>query len=82
MQHLQEPTVAPGSTPSDAAEPRSKPRVRRKALTGPITLEAHFSPATASRSEVIGDALRLLAVWAVRVAQATESAAPEPGDSP
>ena len=81
MQHLQEPTVAPRSTPSDSAHHTPTGRIRRKALTGPITIEAQFSPATTSRAEVIADALRLLAVWAVRAARARDSAAPEPEDS-
>jgi hypothetical protein len=81
MQHLQEPTVATPSTPPDAAEGCPKARVRRKALTGPITLEAQFSPATPSRGELIADALRLLAVWAVRVARGRDPAATKPEDS-
>ena len=82
MQHLQELTVVPGSTPAEATEPGPKARVRRKALTGLIALDAQFSPATASRAEVIDDAMRLSAVWAVRVARARESAAAETGPLP
>ena len=42
---------------------------------GSIHLEPRFTPATESQLLIIGTALRLLAVWAVRAAGSAEQAA-------
>ena len=51
---------------------------RRPAEVPAPALEADYAPPTGSQGAAIADALRLLAVWAVRVARQGEETAPTP----
>jgi hypothetical protein len=62
MDSLQEGNVAPESAPK-------APGCRAKAEVGVIALEAEFVPHTEAQRAAFEDALRLLAVWAVRAAR-------------